>query len=256
MHGAPQNNSGPVIQQIIADTLDRDQILPRLAEFKKRSKPLRILANILFAYLFVLAPVVVWQYRFEYFGWALLIGLFAQTVTIAILFRRSHKAMLPLADEERFTHFLIMLMAPPTAIRAHDVLARHLLENFHPLAVARELCPSKTFKKFARAVLVDLRFPMLPVCPSNQANTVATEEWFRSALLDTVEKFVASAELSTSELTAPALAADAENRSYCPRCEAQFITLGGVCVDCGGRPLKPFLSPRSEPARELMPKTP
>ena len=116
VHTAAQNNRPAVIQEILAETLDNRQVTARLAEFKKRSKPLRVLANVLFAYLFVLAPLLGWQYGFQHLGWGLLIGLFAQTIPIAILFRRSHKAMLPSADEERFTYFLIMLLAPPTAI--------------------------------------------------------------------------------------------------------------------------------------------
>ena len=169
-----------------------------------------------------------------------MVGLFAQTATIAILFRRAHKRLLPLGDDERFTSFLIMLLAPPTAIRAHDVLARHLLETFHPLAVAQMLCSAEIVKAFARAVLLDLRFPMLPICPTSEANACATEQWFRTTRLQAMQKFICDAGLSLMDLTASPLRTDQENQSFCPRCGAQFVMTAGVCADCGGRPLERF----------------
>jgi len=245
---SPEERRATLIRQTLLETLDTKAITEQLESFRKHARPLRVFANILFGYLFVLAPLWVWQYGFGHFGWALLIGLFAQTATIAVLFRRAHKAMLPLGDEERFTAFLIMLLAPPTAIRAQDLLARHLLENFHPLAAARVLCPPGTFKAFARAVLLDLRFPMLPICPDNETSPCATEQWFRTAWLGAVEEFISDAGLSPTDLTAAPAAMDQENRSYCPRCGAQFITIAGLCPDCGGRSLEPFLSAKPEPA--------
>lgn len=245
LHDAPEAQRGRLIKQILLETLDTEAITRQLDQFRKHAKPLRILGNVLFGYLFILAPVWVWQYGFGHFGWALLVGLFAQTAAIAVLFRRAHKAMLPLGDEERFTCFLIMLLAPPTAIRAHDVLARHVLETFHPLAVARVLCPAEIFKAFARAVLLDLRFPMWPICPVNDGSACATEQWFRSVTLEMMEKFVCDAGLASMDLTAPPLPTDGENRSFCPRCGAQFVMMAGVCPDCGGRPLEPFPAAQS-----------
>ena len=69
-----------------------------------------------------------------------------------------------------------MLLAPPAAIRAPDLLARHLLQNFHPLAVAQVLCSPGGFKSVARQALLDLRYPLLPVCPTNEPEPMTTEQ--------------------------------------------------------------------------------
>ena len=133
-----------------------------------------------------------------------------------------------------------MLLAPPSAIRAPDLLARHLLENFHPLAVARVLCSPDRFKSFARQILLDLRYPLLPVCPTNEPEPVATEQWFRTARRKATEKFLQQAGLKPDELTVLPGPTEPANQSCCPRCGAQFVTPTGTCADCGGRPLEPF----------------
>jgi hypothetical protein len=133
-----------------------------------------------------------------------------------------------------------MLLAPPTAVRSHDLLARRLVENFHPLAVAELFCPGAPFERLARRVLLDLRFPLLPRAPSAEAAVVQTEEWFRGVLLEECERAVQRAGLKPLELTRPPARSEATHRSYCPRCDAQFEVESGTCADCGGRELVAF----------------
>jgi hypothetical protein len=228
------------IRQRLAEAFDGEKISARLAESQTLARPVRWLANVLFAYVFVLAPILVWQFGFGHLGWALLAGLLAQTITAALLFRRAHRALFPDASAERFTPFVTMLLAPPTAIRAHDLLSRHLLERFHPLAVARVLCPSRRFEEFARRTLLDLRYPMLPICPAATTEAARTEEWSRQAVLEAAEKFIERVSLRPEELLKPPAPAEARNLAYCPRCGGQFLSVELTCGDCGGRPLERF----------------
>ena len=133
-----------------------------------------------------------------------------------------------------------MLLAPPAAIRAPDLLARHLLENFHPLAVVPVLCSPGGFKSVARQALLDLRYPLLPVCPTNEPEPMATEHWFRAARQEAAEQFVQRAGLKPEELTAMPGPTEPANQSCCPRCGAQFVRRTGTCLDCGGRQIEPF----------------
>jgi hypothetical protein len=220
--------------------MNDEDISKLLRDCRSRSGPVRVLSNALFVYLFAVVVPLVCRFGFGQFGAWLLAGMLAQTITIAVLFRRAHAALHPGADEERFKPFLTMLLAPPTAIRAPDILARHLLENFHPLALARVLCPRESFEEFARQVLLDSRYPLFPVSPKSDPAAVAAEQWFRDAAMNAVEKYVASAGLQPVGLTAPPLPAEPANRSYCARCGAQFVMTEGSCADCGGRPLQPF----------------
>src|SRR5206468_5865843 len=98
----------------------------------------------------------------------LLVALLALTTSIAIFFHRAHKAFYPEAEDERFTHFLTVLLSPVTSIRALDIVSRPLLETFHPLAIARVFCSPEQFREFAGRVLRDIHFPALPLSPANQ----------------------------------------------------------------------------------------
>ena len=236
----PEHERAGAIKQTLDESLDTEKLSTRWREFQTRARPIRMLSNGLFVYLFLVVAPLILRFGFGQFGLWLLIGMLAQTITIAVLFRRAHRTLYPDAAEERLKPFLTMLLAPPAAIRAPDLLARHLLENFHPLTVAQVLCSPARFKSFARQTLLDLRYPLLPVCPTTEPEPLATEQWFRTARREAAEKFVQRAGLKADELTAMPGPTEPANQSCCPRCGAQFVTRTGTCADCGGRPLEPF----------------
>jgi len=228
------------IRRALAATLDTKAARKRWEDFLARDPHLRWLGNILFVYLFVVAPGAIWFFGFRNGGLWVVAGLLAQTFTIGWRFWRAHGAVYPDGSEERFTPFLTMLLAPPTAIRANDLLARRLVENFHPLAVAEAFCAGAPFQRLARRVLLDLRFPMLPAAPSSETAVAQTEEWFRGIFLEECERAVERAGLKPQDLTQPPARSEPKCHSYCPRCDAQFQVETGICVDCGGRALVAF----------------
>lgn len=232
-----EKERAPAIRRALAATLDAKAVRKRWEEFQMRSPRLRSLGNVLFVYLFVIAPGLIWYFGLRHAWPGVVAGLLVQTFSIGWHFWRAHGALYPGGSEERFTPFLTMLLAPPTAIRAHDLLARRLVENFHPLAVAEVFCPGAPFQQLARRALLDLRFPVLPSTPSPEPDVVQTEEWFRGVLLEECEKAVERAGLKPSELTQPPARSESAHRSYCPRCDAQFVVEAGTCADCGGRAL-------------------
>jgi hypothetical protein len=228
------------IRRVLTATLDAKAARQRWEDFQAQGPQLRWLGNILFVYLFIVAPGAIWFFGFRNGGLWVVAGLLAQTFTVGWRFWRAHGAVYPDGSEERFTPFLTMLLAPPTAIRAHDLLARRLVEQFHPLAVAEVFCPGAPFHRLVRRVLLDLRFPMLPSAPSPEATVAQTEEWFRSVFLDECERAVERAGLKPSDLTRPPARSEPDCHSYCPRCDAQFQVETGICADCGGRALVAF----------------
>ncbi|PYK98202.1 MAG: hypothetical protein DME19_13390 [Verrucomicrobia bacterium] len=209
----PKPERAEAIKGLIRDSLNAGNIAGILRDCGSRAGPIRILSNALFFYLFFVVVPFVWRFGFGRLGLWLLGGMLPQTITIALL---------------------------PTAIRAPDILARHLLEQFHPLAIAQVLCPSDSFEHFARQVLLDLRYPLFPVCPTSDEAAVAVERGFRTAVREAVEKFIQCAGLRPEDLTAPRRPDEPANQSYCPRCGAQFVMREGRCADCGGRPLQSF----------------
>lgn len=226
--------------EMAREHFDTKAIAERWEAFHKEIVNIRILTNWLFFYLFVFTPILIWRLGFHMVWPTLLVGLLCFTITTAFLFRRIHKIFYPKAEDDRFTHFLTILLSPATTIRAHDALSRPLLEHFHPLAVAKVFCAEDEFRSFAGAILRDIRHPALPLCPRNEPLAIAAESFGRNLLDKTVEEFLKTNNVSIKKLLQPPQPTDSTCVSYCPRCLAQFTTTDGKCDDCGGLALAPF----------------
>jgi hypothetical protein len=240
LRGLAPEQRQDAIADILAASLDADALRRRWQEFQEQTTKVRLLTNLLFGYLFVLAPVLIWYLGFRLSWLGLLVGLLALTTTTAFCFQRAHKTFYPAAEDERFSHFLTIFLSPATTIRAHDVLSRPLLESFHPLALAKVFCPEPEFRAFARTVWREIRFPGLPVCPRAEPVAEAAEGHARAALRRAIEDFLEHCGLHPDELAQPPTPTDDTCRSYCPRCLAQFTTSNGTCADCGGLALVAF----------------
>jgi hypothetical protein len=197
-------------------------------------------ANFLWGYLFGIAPVVIYYFSVQRTWPLLLAGLYALTVTSAVRFRGIHAKAFPGLGEERFTHFLIVMLSPASTVRAGDLLSRPWLERFHPLAAARVLCAPEEFQGLARLVLRELKYPALPVCPRAEPEAVEAEQRSRAVWTAGVERFLRQSGLSPEELLQPPPRVDENCRAFCPRCLAQFTRVEGGCADCGGVELAVF----------------
>jgi hypothetical protein len=236
----PRPERDPAVFEFICSGLDEVAVARRWQDFQNQSRHLRRWSNALFIYLFVFTPACIWHLGFKLSWLGLLVGLIALTTMTAVLFHRAHRALYPQAEDERFTHTLTIALAPTSALRAHDALARPLVEMSHPLAVAKVLLPEARFREFARRVLLDLRHPALPLCPRDDPASRATELHARTALRQAAEQLLQRSGLEPDELCRPPAPADESCRAYCPRCGAQFTKATGHCVDCGGLGLRAF----------------
>jgi hypothetical protein len=230
----PAEKRAAVIQGRVEASLEVKLIEERLGEFRPLARPVRLAANGLFVYLFLALPLWISHFGFKRDWPFMLAALLLLTATTAFLFNRGYKKLYPEANEERFTHWFMILFSPATAVRAHDALSRPLLESFHPLAVAQVLLTPGKFRAYGRQVLLELRHPCLPLCPSDEAEPQAAERHARTTLLAAVEGFLRRHGVDPAELDAAPARADESCRAYCPRCRAQFTTEQGTCADCGG----------------------
>ncbi|MFA6546528.1 MAG: hypothetical protein WCS99_19080 [Limisphaerales bacterium] len=237
---APEQRAA-AIREFLAATLDPEAVRAQWAAARPGALRLRRWANSLFCFMFVVAPALNWHYGLKACWPVLVAGWLGHTITIGILFFRAHRRLYPEAGDERFTHFLTSLLAAPTAARAHDLLTRPLLERFHPLAVAQVLADAGEFRVVAQQLLRELRHPALPVCPPGEAESVERDS--RAMVLEFSEALTRRAGLDPDALLAPPSPLDCACRSYCPRCEEQFIAPTGVCEDCGGLRLLPLAKP-------------
>jgi hypothetical protein len=231
-----------LIGQTLGEQFDCTQIEQQWHEFKNRSGGLRLATNALFLYLFVVSPIVIWWIGLGRCWIALLAGLIGLTGTIAALFHRVHKKLYATAEDERFSHFVILLLSPATAIRALDVISRPLLEDFHPLAIAKVFCPAGRFEGLAEKYLRELRYQSIPGNSQQDSIGRKAQRYWREVSQKTLEDFLNRSGVDTKAFLQAPAASDDTCLSYCPRCLAQFTTREGVCADCGGVRLAPFRS--------------
>lgn len=236
----PHTQREAAMSELTRAMLDAKAVEQRWSEFQKPARPVRWLGNVMFVYLFLVAPGLIWQLGFKLSWLGLLIGLFALTTATSALFYRAHRALYPQAEDERFTHTLTILLAPMTTMRAHDALSRPLFETFHPLALAKFFLPTNDFRDFARRVLLDLRHPAQPVCSNADPAAHVTELHARTTLRQVAEGLLKQSGVEPDELCKPPARLDESCRAYCPRCRAQFTTASGTCADCGGLALEAF----------------
>jgi len=238
----PVSQRAQAIDKIFRDIFDAKVVKKRWRDFQKQTWLIRWLVNALFLYLFIFVPVLIWNFGLK-FWLSLLVELLALTTSIAILFHRAHKNFYPKSEDERLTHFLLILLSPVTSIRALDTLSRPLFETFHPLTVASVFCSPEQFRELAGRALRDLQFPVSS--PSKDPAAQMAERDSRSSLRKALENLLKQNRLNPEELLRPPPPADESCRAYCPRCLAQFTHVKGTCPDCVDLALRAFPEPDS-----------
>jgi hypothetical protein len=208
--------------------------------FSLRTANLQFLANALFVYLFVFAPLAISRMGLALIWPSLLAGLYALTFSISFIFHHTHKHFYPTMKDDRFTHTLINMFSPATTIRARDVLSRPLLENFHPVAVANAFCPEPEFRQIAQAAVLDFRFPPKSTKSDRSVAAEAIVRYCSDLEKKALESFLQQHGVKVDELLQAPERMDETCVSYCPRCQAQFTFADGQCSDCGGIRLVPF----------------
>jgi hypothetical protein len=233
------------IRKLFQETVDPSRIEALWTEFRNHSRALSIAANVLFAHLFIVSPALIGLLGFRRSWLVLLFTLLALTSTVAMLFHRAHKRLFLRLEDERFTHFIIILLSPATAIRARDVLSRPLFSGYHPLAVAKVFCSPADFREQAADFVRLSRYPIGVTKSGKEYSKEGTESYWRKLRHTTLEDFLRRNGLDPEQLVQPPTPVDNTCLSYCPRCRAQFTNREGICNDCGGIMLLPFVNKAS-----------
>jgi hypothetical protein len=188
---------------------------------------IRLLGSIFFVFLFVVAPALMSVYGLLRLFIPVAVVTFVFAIQIAVMFHRGRKLLFK--GEARWDQLIIMILCPPAAIRAADLLTRELLSNYNPIVVAHLLAGTKAHQ-FIRSFILDLQHPL----KHESSNETAAEiiEW---SVADQLRQCVWYVEhkKSLKGLLAP-LKATGDFNSYCPRCECQFTFGESECPDCPG----------------------
>ena len=194
-----------------------EPVAERIAHWRAESSWLRILANAMFVYLFVVCPVIV-AFRGLLAAWLpLLAGLVSLESLTVIEYHFAHRALFPHELGARLGRSLLMLASPFACVRAEDGISREVLSPAHPLVACVLLCDPRSAARYARRILYDAGY-----LDAGPADDIAR-------LLDEI---LAAAGLSLELLRAKPEATDSGVLSFCPRCHAQYVPEHATCTAC------------------------
>lgn len=236
----PEKARAAAIRSELLRITNATSVAERNIEFGKQSRILQFACNGLFAYLFLVVPLVVLLKGIVPTWPFLLVILLYFTSLISIEYWLLHRTLYPREREARWTRTLTMLISPPSAIRARDELSRDLLAAFDPVAVAKALCSRTEFEKLTARVIRALEHPLPTPSPGPQNDAALTEAYFRAELRRALDAMLLEASEDPAYLSEVPERDSPDCHSYCPRCQAQYTEGAGTCADCPGLALQPF----------------
>jgi len=221
----------------ITNQFDLDAAGERLREGRKTIKLIQAVSWGFFLFLFLFVPV--WVSTVGLLEPLLLIALLMVigAIRIGTLFHTAHKKLYPEEKSERIESLVKMILCPPAAVRATDLLTRNMLADYSPIVLA-DLLTAKLERRFVRAFILDLQYPLKHEVVDETAKGILN--WSAAEQLSASLEYVKSGRFGKMAELLSAAQRAANSISYCPRCECQFVVHSVDCVDCPGVELIAF----------------
>ena len=236
-----------VIEKTLKAMTDLDAIKQRLSTLRREILSLKVFSTSLFLYTFGLGPAIYYfadagvAYRLSIY----LVGFAAYWLLAIFCFCSAHRRLYPDGVAERRKCCAMMVLSPAEAMRGPSILSKHLLESFHPVAVAAVVSSPQVFLEYAKPFLLDLQYPMPTLGRTDDSASYRTETWFRDCLKSHLSEVVRQTGIDVANLVKAPIP-DPDAQSYCPRCQSQFVVSDGICESCDGLRLQPFEKSRNE----------
>jgi hypothetical protein len=223
------NKRAAAIRAGVAATLNQNAVAAAWAAVQQHGARLAPLSAVLFLWVFVASPVLVFTLGPLRVWPILLAALLALTGAIAVSYFRAHRRLFPELSYDRWTNAVSMAVLPMSAMRGADKLTRDALSLYSGLVIAPHLCGGTASLAYLRAESMDFE------CSGDSLEAAgdAAEciRWFRELLL--AESEAALKRLHLDPFKAPLREDDCE--SYCPRCHSQYLSGNtrscSVCAD-------------------------
>lgn len=200
-------------------------------------KPIRSMCSVLFLFIFIATPILVSILGLLPLLIPVFVGMIVLAVEIAILFYRAHKKLYPSDSYERIEGVVKMVLCPPVAIRAIDLLGQQVLADYSPVVLAT-LLPGPAVQQFLRAFILDLQHPLKHDVADGKA--VQTIIWAAAEQFRLCNEHIKNKLFSGLEILFAPPQRELDSRSYCPRCRCHFTAVSGECSDCAGVALVAF----------------
>jgi len=222
---------GKIIQDFVNAQFLKIEASVRLEQVQRLVSKIRWTASAFFVFLYVMVPILVNTYGLMRFVIPVAAIMFLAASIIALQYSQAFKTLFPLRNSDRISGIVKMVLCPPTAIRAGDLLTLEAMSRFHPVLIGTLLLGGEV-TGFLRTVIRDLQYPLRQDHTDVQCLSIVS--WFAAMERQAISDFLRN-ELSTSYeslLTSPVW--DGISTAYCPRCSCQFTVSAGECPDCPG----------------------
>ena len=232
----PDRNS--LIKKSIMDSFNADEIIKSRSSFSRISFPLRMLCNLLTAYVFIIAPLIIIQYGLMYTILNIfLLYVFFHLLTLITFIITKYKSKLRISKSDFITILIKVSLFPPALMHVNDYLSVKVMDKFHPLALGLELLPQNKFESMAKAWILKLKYPQYFQQLSEEKQKVIQN--FNQMEMDHIKSILSKYKIDIDKLIAPKLSDDPNLKSYCPRCHTEYAIDKGYCSDCNDMELVP-----------------
>jgi hypothetical protein len=207
----------PAIRAAVAATLNENAVATAWSTVQQHGARLAPLSAVLFLWVFVASPVLVFTLGPLRVWPILLAALLGLTGAIAVSYFRAHRRLFPELSYDRWTNAVSMAVLPLSAMRGADKLTRDALSLYSGLVVAPHLCGGMASLAYLRAESMDFECSGDP--PAAAGDAAECIRWFRELLM--AESEAALKRLHLDPFQAPLREDDCV--SYCPRCHSQYL---------------------------------
>lgn len=220
------------IDSLIGEWFDDKKFTEEQSRLRSASRGLQFTNTLLFAYFFILLPLMIW-YGLRTFFLEWLIGYGAVAFLNIAVFYITHRRLFRERRGERWKRLLMMLISPADAARSRNHLFRDAAATKHPLCAAVVWCSDDDTALVAERTLRDLDHPQLPVCRDGDARSQQVEAAFRDQVADAARKLLERRGLDARKFTNEPTPESTDSRSFCSRCTQQFREPAATCNLCG-----------------------
>lgn len=216
-----------LINSILAWMFDIHTIQNSASEIFKKVRPLRILVNFLYLFLFAAAPLLVFFFTFENVLVPVLTVIFLLHTAGVILFHRAYRAVF---KDRGFPWSAVISIAfyPPAMIRSIDYFFKDSLIMFNSAAVSLSLMSPADSKRLISFLIREYTFFNFE---SDDKFEMEAADFYRESMLAEIKLLLNRNSINYSELLIPPEPDDG-SEFYCPRCFCQYNGKVIRCEDC------------------------
>ena len=229
---AQPSNRNDKIQRFLTETTNLHKIKSLDTACPHLCSSLNMLSCTLFAYAFILLPLVLYSEPHLYTNiFPLLLFMALNYLSIFILAYFVHRKIY--LDGSGWTNTLVsMILSPITAVHALRNVTRDMYAQFDHVALAARLCSKSTFVRVMRSELELIACAKAADSHKDLAEFWKLKEGCLHSLLDQMG-------MTVEEVLSPPAKIDRSAFTYCPFCQTEYRFGFKTCGDCGAS-LKPF----------------